>query len=145
MGGRHIVKEKRMLNAVFAMAFVLLTFNSAYAERISIGQLTYRGNQEAVTYFAIIIDHSLDIVNQCAAHLYPGRPTPVEVACVKLKYHSQLPAGANTTSVFIPLLPYAVAGHAGVWEADQNSGAVQFCAFAIPDPLDPCTLVHLQR
>jgi len=98
-----------MLKAVFAMAFVRLTFNSAYAERISIGQLTYRANQEAVTYFAIIIDHSLDIVNQCAAHLYPGRPAPVEVACVKLKYHSQLPAGANTTSVFMPLVRPAVA------------------------------------
>jgi hypothetical protein len=133
-----------MLKAVFAMAFVLLTFNSAYAERISIGQLAYRVNNEAITYFAIIIDHSLDIANKCAARHYPGRPTPVEVVCVKLKYHSQLPAGANTTSVFMPLLPSAVSV-AGVWEADQNSGAVQFCVFAIPDPLDPCTLAHLQR
>jgi hypothetical protein len=133
-----------MLKAMFAMAFVLLTFNSAYAERISIGQLSYREQYRTVDYQATIVDHSLDIVNVCVVTINRrGRPFPPTVNCTKYRYHSQLPAGASPTSVFTPTPPPAIASAEGFWEADQNSGAVQFCKWNMVNALEPCILVQL--
>jgi hypothetical protein len=132
-----------MLKAIFAMVFVLLTINSAYAERISIGWQGYQDLRNGtVAYTATIIDHVLDIENVCVVLIHPDQATPAAVNCAKHPYHSQLPSDANTTSFFSPSLPPLLTG-AGVWEADQNTGSVQFC---VADPfygLAPCTRVEL--
>jgi hypothetical protein len=129
-----------MLKAPFVMIFALLSFNSAYAERISIGMLGY--TVAPVTYSATIIDHNLDLANLCRVIVERRRPAPVRVNCLKQPYHSQLPAGANVTSVFITTGPLPAAQGA-VWEADQSSGAIQFFIFSPSEHEEPCTLIQL--
>ena len=133
-----------MLKAAFVMIFALLSFNSAYAERISIGELFFTAkNNGTVTYIATIIDHDLDLSNLCLVTLDRKRPTPVRVDCRKQPYHSQLPAGANVTSVFKTTGPLSVEPEPAVWEADQSSGAIQFCFFSPWPHEEPCTLIQL--
>jgi hypothetical protein len=131
-----------MLKAAFVMIFALLSFNSAYAERISIGELFFTAkNNGTVTYIATIIDHNLDLANLCRVIVEHRKPAPVRVNCLKQPYHSQLPAGANVTSVFITTGPLPAAPGA-VWEADQSSGAIQFCIFSPSEHEEPCTLIQ---
>jgi hypothetical protein len=134
-----------MLRAILVMVFALLSFNSAYAERVSIVQQGIRDQHNGTfVYLATIVDHTLNVANICQVVVKSKPPTPATAYCSPRTYHSKLPAGANVNSVFEPPGPPLAGGVLeGVWEADQSSGAIQFCTFDTITPLDPCTLIQL--
>jgi len=129
---------------VLAVLFGLCT--SAHAERIAIWVHARESRGDgAFKYYATIIDHARDLSNLCFVTWRYAPPTqPLQFQCRKLKYRNLLGATSNITSVFLPT-PTSQPANQVVWEADQNTGAVQVCVMAIANPEEPCLLLKLSE
>ena len=141
-----------MWKTLWVAAFALLICEPACAERISIVNPVVTLQRDGRYLFqAVIIDHTLDLSNNCNITVRFKSPSqPMTVQCVKNKYQSRLPAGANITTVSTTVsalspLPPGLGYFSAVWEADQERGTIQFCMIDAPNPIDDCVLVDLSR
>jgi hypothetical protein len=142
-------KGSDMKKALFLAAMTLFGFcNPSYAERVVISFLAWTDDHKGtVEYQAAVIDHVLGVANFCTAAFQQTPPRLTAAFCRKVAYHSTLPAGPNVSSFRFPYTQALAATSPTfvVWEADQNTGAVQACILEIPPPSQPCVSVKIEQ